>query len=98
MDTLEQDRERALAAIQAAEEAKAFYYFFREYPELSCKANEEIIRDYHHGEALTLDSIRESAKYLGSRLAVKTEQQVFNDQLKAQEKAKDDAELANQKA
>jgi hypothetical protein len=72
--TLAEARERMHEAEGRAMEAKAILEFYQKYPELHCQANTGILREFHHGEVMTLQSLEESLQYPGlkARLATKT--------------------------
>jgi len=74
INTLEEAQAAAVAAQRAADQELAFYLFFRERPDLNNEANKRLITEFHDGQPITLDSIRQSVVVLESQdqLAVKT--------------------------
>lgn len=92
-NALEQER-------QALQAEAAIYHFFKRFPFWNCIANETLLRDFHHGEQITEQSLIESAQALGSRLATLSEKQVQADALAEAQKIQDEiaAENARRKA
>jgi len=72
MNSLEQDRAALAAQERNAREGQALYQFFKKHPELDMQANENLLRQHHHGEEITLETLEESAAYLGDRIASKS--------------------------
>jgi len=65
MRTLKEDREAAALAATKAEEAKLFYHLFKdERPDLNTQANENLIRQYHGSQRITLETIRQAVQFL----------------------------------
>jgi len=74
MKNLHSERENLLnrkliEQIRASEEA-AFLEFFQEHPEVrDCESNKKFLKEFHRGEPITVQSLSESAGYLGDLLA-----------------------------
>lgn len=58
----------------AAEEARAFFLFFKQHPELNCIANEKLLKDYITPMDVTFDALEFSLDSVRNRLAIKTPQ------------------------
>jgi len=72
MNTLADDRATLAAQERTAREAQALYQFFKKHPELDMQANENLLRQHHHGEEMKLDTLEESAAHLRTLLGHKS--------------------------
>ena len=89
MKTIQDSRASVEQAQLEAREAQAFLAFYIELPEYHCDANAALLREYHHGEEITAQSLRESVERLKDSLAVKN-----NERLEQQQQDERTAALA----
>jgi hypothetical protein len=99
MISIEDIKEQTATAERKAREAKAEYEFAKRHPELNCVANFQILRTVHDGVEMTLKSLEDLIQHppIKRLLAVKNQQQIFNDELRNQQEEKAAAERARQK-
>jgi hypothetical protein len=65
--TLAEDRAELARSQRAAREERAVFFFLKAHPESNYAAAIDLLRQHHHGEELTPETLEESANFLVAR-------------------------------